>query len=202
MILLSIKQATFVFIFIAVRTHIIAHGTYSDAALSQKRFRNTSYNLRITKMQCLDAPYKATYLNHCYMEQFPNGTSGLNISITIPMVLNYLGITVKVYYKYSTYRPFMINWNMDYCQGERNGKYNPSTALVMKIISETLPDFSYPCPHGNRTYECLWMFAPKYIPQTLPSGDYRMDVFFKNWQEITLVAVQMFCSVRKQGIIG
>uniref|UniRef100_A0A182SCB9 Uncharacterized protein n=1 Tax=Anopheles maculatus TaxID=74869 RepID=A0A182SCB9_9DIPT len=109
---------------------------------------NASYILRITKMECVDAPYKRSHLNYCHMVQFANGTVGLNTSVTIPIVLNYFEVIVKVYYKYTTYRPFMIDWSIELCQADRIGKYSPSTALVIKIIEESVPEFYYPCPHG------------------------------------------------------
>uniref|UniRef100_A0A182W2I0 Uncharacterized protein n=1 Tax=Anopheles minimus TaxID=112268 RepID=A0A182W2I0_9DIPT len=65
-----------------------------------------------------------------------------------------------------------------------------------------MPDFYYPCPHGNRTYATFWMFEPGYIPSTLPSGDYRLDVYFRDATRSVLYAIQMFCSMRKQGLIG
>uniref|UniRef100_A0A182V946 MD-2-related lipid-recognition domain-containing protein n=1 Tax=Anopheles merus TaxID=30066 RepID=A0A182V946_ANOME len=174
------------------------------ASQPNRKLGNTtnSHVLRITKLQCIEAPYKRTHLNYCKMIQFPNGTVGLNTSVTIPQVLNYFEVTAKLYYKYKTYRPFMIDWSIELCQAERIGKFNPSTALVMRIIEESVPEFYYPCPHGNRTYATLWMFEPSYIPSTLPSGDYRLDVFFRDSTRSIIYAIQMYCSMRKQGLLG
>ncbi|XP_035895971.1 uncharacterized protein LOC118504957 isoform X1 [Anopheles stephensi] len=163
---------------------------------------NTSFVLRITKMECIDAPYKRSQLNYCKMVQFANGTVGLNTSVTIPIVLNYFEVTAKLFYKYTTYRPFMIDWSIELCQAERIGKFNPSTALVMRIIEESVPEFYYPCPHGNRTYATFWMFETNYIPSTLPSGDYRLDIYFRESTRTVIYAIQMYCSMRKQGLIG
>ena len=120
------------------------------ASQPNRKLGNTtnSHVLRITKLQCIEAPYKRTQLDYCKMIQFPNGTVGLNTSVTIPQVLNYFEVTAKLYYKYKTYRPFMIDWSIELCQAERIGKYNPSTALVMRIMEESVPEFYYPCPHG------------------------------------------------------
>uniref|UniRef100_A0A182Y6N8 MD-2-related lipid-recognition domain-containing protein n=2 Tax=Anopheles stephensi TaxID=30069 RepID=A0A182Y6N8_ANOST len=163
---------------------------------------STSHTLRITKMQCIDAPYKLALLERCKMEQFANGTVGLNISIHVPTIVNYVEILAKTYYKYTTYRPFMIDWSMEYCQAARVGKFNPSTALVMRIIEESLPQFYYPCPHGNRTYSSFWLLEPKFIPSVLPSGNYRLDVYFRDSAQAVIFAVQVFGVVRKQGLIG
>uniref|UniRef100_A0A182QQG3 MD-2-related lipid-recognition domain-containing protein n=1 Tax=Anopheles farauti TaxID=69004 RepID=A0A182QQG3_9DIPT len=163
---------------------------------------NVSHKLRITSIECIDAPYKLTHLNYCKMVQFPNGTVGLNTSVHIPIVLNYFEVTVKVYYKYTTYRPFMIDWSIELCQAERIGKFNPTTAIVMKIIEDSVPEFYYPCPHGNRTYATFWTFEPSYIPATLPSGNYRLDVFFRDATFSKLYAIRMECVMRRQGLIG
>uniref|UniRef100_A0A240PLN4 Uncharacterized protein n=1 Tax=Anopheles christyi TaxID=43041 RepID=A0A240PLN4_9DIPT len=175
----------------------------TTAQFNRKAAKNSvSYNLRFNKMRCAHTPYKYTQLHYCFMEQLSNGSVGLNISITIPVEINYLGIQTKLFYKYTTYRPFMIDWSMEYCQAARNGHYSPTTGLMMKIMEETLPDFYYPCPHGNRTYITFWMFEPKYIMQSIPSGDYRMDVFFRDSADENLVAMQLFGTVRKQGLLG
>uniref|UniRef100_A0A9I3FGW7 Uncharacterized protein n=1 Tax=Anopheles epiroticus TaxID=199890 RepID=A0A9I3FGW7_9DIPT len=110
--------------------------------------RSSNRTVRITKMQCIDTPYKHSTLKHCAMEQFPNGTVGLHISVDIPIVLNYIAISAKVHYKYVTYQPFMIDWSMEYCRAARVGQLNPTNAVIMKVIEESLPDFYYPCPHG------------------------------------------------------
>uniref|UniRef100_A0A182NRB4 Uncharacterized protein n=1 Tax=Anopheles dirus TaxID=7168 RepID=A0A182NRB4_9DIPT len=166
------------------------------------RKANISHTLRITKMQCIGTPYKHTYLHYCQMEQFENGTVGANISIHAPQVINYGEISAKLFYKYTTYRPFMIDWSMEYCQAYRVGKFNPSTALVMTIIKESLPAIYYPCPHGNRTYNIFWMLEPKFIPRALPSGDYRLDVYIRDSTNTNMFALQVFGVVRKQGLLS
>ena len=110
----------------------------------------TNRTVRITKMLCIEQPYKHSTLQHCEMEQFANGTVGLHISVHIPIVLDYIAVSAKVYYKYTTYRPFMIDWTMEYCRAARVGTFNPTNALIMKVIEESMPDFYYPCPHGVR----------------------------------------------------
>ncbi|XP_053667461.1 uncharacterized protein LOC128717810 [Anopheles marshallii] len=163
---------------------------------------NTTYNLRITKMQCVDTPYKRSILHNCTMVHLPNNTVGLNISVEVPIVLSFFQITVKVYYKYTTYRPFMIDWTIELCQALRNRNLNPSTVFVMKVYADSLPEFYYPCPHGNRTYAFFWTLEPSYIPSTLPSGDYRLDVYYQDSTHTTLFAFRIYGSVRKQGLIG
>uniref|UniRef100_A0A240PP81 Uncharacterized protein n=1 Tax=Anopheles christyi TaxID=43041 RepID=A0A240PP81_9DIPT len=175
----------------------------------QQRKTDISYVMRITKLQCIDAPYKRTHLNHCQMVQFPNGTVALNTSVTIPMVINYAEIVAKVFYRYTTYRPFIIDWSIDYCQAARKGNLNPTAAIMMRIVENSMPDYYYPCPHGVNDAMLrhlgeltLHPFAPSYIPTTLPSGDYRLDIYFRDSTRITLYALQMFASIRKQGLIG
>uniref|UniRef100_A0A182W2H9 Uncharacterized protein n=1 Tax=Anopheles minimus TaxID=112268 RepID=A0A182W2H9_9DIPT len=157
---------------------ILSHGAKQ---LNKKiAIGNINRTVRVNKMLCINTPYKHTFLKHCEMEQFANGTVGLHISVHIPIVLNYVEVIAKSYYKYTTYQPFLIDWNMEYCQAARVGKFNPSHALVMKIIEETLPDFYYPCPHGNRTYTVFWLLPARLLPQSLPSGNYRLDIFYRD----------------------
>uniref|UniRef100_A0A9I3FGL6 Uncharacterized protein n=1 Tax=Anopheles epiroticus TaxID=199890 RepID=A0A9I3FGL6_9DIPT len=118
---------------------------------------DVSYVMRITKLQCIDAPYKRTHLNYCKMVQFPNGTVALNTSVTLPMVINYAEIVAKLFYKYKTYRPFMVDWTIEYCQAARKGNLNPTATIMMKIVENSMPDFYYPCPHGvSLAYVCRY----------------------------------------------
>ncbi|XP_053679884.1 uncharacterized protein LOC128730825 [Anopheles nili] len=164
--------------------------------------RTISYSLRMTKILCVDLPYQRTHLNICKMERLSNGTVGLNVSIDVPTSVNYFVIFVKLHYKYTTYRPFMIDWSMEYCQAYRAGKYNPTNAILLNIIAHTVPKYYLPCPHGNRTYSSVWFLNPKLIPSTIPSGDYRLDVSIRDSSNITLFSGQAYGSVRRQGIVG
>uniref|UniRef100_A0A9I3FHB8 Uncharacterized protein n=1 Tax=Anopheles epiroticus TaxID=199890 RepID=A0A9I3FHB8_9DIPT len=146
---LSLKQRHCVLLCFILQAFLWSLLVKPTAQLSRKPVRGAvSHQMRITKMQCIHTPYKYTKLHYCYMVQMPNGKVGLNASITISIPINYLGISVKVFYKYTTYRPFMIDWSMEYCQAARKANYNPSTAIIMKVLEETLPDLYYPCPHG------------------------------------------------------
>ncbi|XP_053679872.1 uncharacterized protein LOC128730814 [Anopheles nili] len=177
----------------------------TNGLLFSKNFagnRTTSYTYRVVKVQCIGAPYKHTRLNHCKLEIFPNATTGVNISITVPMILNYVEISVQLFYKYNSYRPFMIDWSIEYCQAFRSERNIPSTALLLKVIAVTLSDFYYQCPHGNRTYYDVWMLDTKLIPPTIPSGDYRLDISLKDSSNIPLIRAQIFGAVRKHGIFG
>ncbi|XP_050071238.1 uncharacterized protein LOC126559164 [Anopheles maculipalpis] len=181
---------------------IVLHSTAQYIKAPNKAQSTTTYSMRITKMHCADVSYKLTKLNHCQMEQFQNGTVGLNVSMSVPKVLNYIEITVKLFYKYTTYRPFMIDWSIELCQTYRVGRFNPSAALVLKVIEATIPQYYYPCPHGNQTYEAVWMFDPKFIPSTMPSGDYRLDIFFRETTNTILFGMQVYGGIRKQGLVG
>uniref|UniRef100_A0A8W7PS56 Uncharacterized protein n=1 Tax=Anopheles coluzzii TaxID=1518534 RepID=A0A8W7PS56_ANOCL len=134
-------------------------------------------------MQCTNTPYKLSQLHLCRMEQLPNGTVALNISLDVRPVLNYLEITAKLFYKYTTYRPFMIDWSIELCQAYRMGGINPSSALVLKIIETTVPNIYYACPHGNRSYSVL-------------------DIVFRDTSNTVLISMQMYAAMRKQGLIG
>ncbi|XP_053667458.1 uncharacterized protein LOC128717807 [Anopheles marshallii] len=176
---------------------------FSTAQLSRKSSRmNVSHSMRITNIQCVKTPYRNTQLHYCRMEQYPNGTTGLNVSATVPVVVNYATVAVKAFYKYTTYQPFMIDWCMEYCHAARNRNFNPSTAIIMKVIEGSLPQYSYPCPHGKQTYNAFWMLENRYLLQSLPSGNYRLDIDIKDSEDGYLFAMQLFGVIRRQGIVG
>ncbi|KFB46049.1 AGAP013113-PA-like protein [Anopheles sinensis] len=164
---------------------------------------NATHQLRVTKIQCVDVPYKRTKLNYCRMGTFPNNTVFINASLDVPMPLNYILLSAKLFYKYTAYHPFMVDWNIEICRTLRYPKRQTVIAKVaMKMIIDTLPHFAYNCPHGNRTYSSVWMYPSKFIFKTVPSGDYRLDIRLSDRDEETLFAIQTFMAVRKQGIIG
>ncbi|XP_053667460.1 uncharacterized protein LOC128717809 [Anopheles marshallii] len=163
---------------------------------------NITHSLRITNIQCVETPYELTYLNYCKMEQLPNNMVALNVSILAPMVLNFIETKIKLFYKYTSYRPFMIDWSIELCQAYRMGRFNPSAILMLKVIEDTAPQYHHPCPHGNRTYIIVWLFNPKFIPETLPSGNYRLDIYLRDTTNKILFAFQMFGAIRKHGLIG
>ncbi|XP_053667459.1 uncharacterized protein LOC128717808 [Anopheles marshallii] len=187
-------------VFLQVLIAILSHG--AKQPVKKIITGNINRTVRVTKMLCINTPYKYTILKQCEMGQFPNGTVGLQISLDVPVVLNYVEINAKGYYKYRTYQPFMVDWTMEYCQAARSGVLNPTNALLMKFVEQTLPDFYYPCPHGNRTYTVFWLLPPKLLPQSLPSGDYRLDIFYRDSSRTDLFALQLYGAVRRLGIIG
>uniref|UniRef100_A0A182JHY3 Uncharacterized protein n=1 Tax=Anopheles atroparvus TaxID=41427 RepID=A0A182JHY3_ANOAO len=157
---------------------------------------NATHNSRVTKIQCVDMPYKRTKLNYCLMGTFSNQTNFLNASLDVPMPLNFLLLTTKLFYKYRTYRPFMIDWSVELCQALRAPqRRNLITNMVIKVIADTLPQFLYKCPHGNRTYTTTWLYPSKFVLTTVPSGEYRLDMRFLHKDEMTLFALQLFLSI-------
>uniref|UniRef100_A0A1I8JSP4 MD-2-related lipid-recognition domain-containing protein n=1 Tax=Anopheles albimanus TaxID=7167 RepID=A0A1I8JSP4_ANOAL len=157
---------------------------------------------RIVKYQCIGTPYQKTTVHYCNTLRVSNGTTYLNVSIHVPNKLNFINIAVKMYYKYLTYRPFMLDWNLEACHAMRTRRINPIEQVVVKLFEETIPSMYYPCPHGNKTYTILWALDAKYSPKSMPSGDYRIDISFKDRDNVILLAFQAYAAMRRQGLIG
>uniref|UniRef100_A0A1I8JSM5 MD-2-related lipid-recognition domain-containing protein n=1 Tax=Anopheles albimanus TaxID=7167 RepID=A0A1I8JSM5_ANOAL len=157
---------------------------------------------RVVNYQCIGTPYQKTTLHYCNTLRVPNGTTYLNASLHVPYRLTFINIAVKTYYKYTTYKPFIVDWKIEVCQAMRARRYNPMAQVVAKVFKETIPSMYYPCPHGNTTYTVVWALDAKYYPKSIPSGDYRIDISFKDAENITIYAMQVYATMRKQGLIG
>ncbi|XP_050090988.1 uncharacterized protein LOC126574686 [Anopheles aquasalis] len=161
-----------------------------------------SYNIKITKYLCVNAPYKRSTLHYCKTVLQRNQPAKLNVSISVPETLDYTLVKVKVYYKFKTFQPFLIDVEQEGCEYVRNRPIIPESDFVYNIMKKTAPDISTPCPHGNRTYTMLWWLEERYTPKSIPAGDYRVDVQFIAKDDVLIFALEAYISVRRKGVLG
>lgn len=110
--------------------------------------QEAKFTIRITKFVCLDMPYQRTLVHHCRTILRRNQPTMLSLYATVPEVVNYMNVTVVVEYKFSTYRPFLFDAQVEGCEFLRTKTRDPASEMVYKNIFENLPDFATPCPHG------------------------------------------------------
>uniref|UniRef100_A0A182W0R3 MD-2-related lipid-recognition domain-containing protein n=1 Tax=Anopheles minimus TaxID=112268 RepID=A0A182W0R3_9DIPT len=160
------------------------------------------YKIKITKYLCVGAPYKRTTLHYCKTTLRRNKPAIINVSLAVPEVLNYILMSVKSYYKFSTYQPFLIDMEQEGCEYMKNRPLIPLANYVYDILQKTVPAIATPCPQGNRTYTIVWWLDEHFLPKSLPAGDYRLDIAFDAYDKVTLFAMKAFFSVRRSGVIA
>ncbi|XP_053679941.1 uncharacterized protein LOC128730876 [Anopheles nili] len=154
------------------------------------RLNNTKqYTFRITKYVCTGAPYKRSNLHYCKTILRRNQPTMINVSLTVPEEV-YIGwVVVKLYYKFATYQPFLIDAVFEACEYLKNRPINPVVTYVKDIMQETAPSLMSLCPHGH-------------TPRSVPAGEYRLDITFSLHDNVTAFAFETYIIARRKGIIG
>uniref|UniRef100_A0A182W836 Spaetzle domain-containing protein n=1 Tax=Anopheles minimus TaxID=112268 RepID=A0A182W836_9DIPT len=113
---------------------------YFIAVAEHNSSKPKPFQLRIVKILCMDQPYKHTIVHHCKTVVRRNQPTLLNLSVTIPEVINFGYINIKIEYKFN---------ETEGCQFLRNKPDDPLSKYIYGIFEETLPTIVTPCPHGN-----------------------------------------------------
>ncbi|KFB53970.1 AGAP013484-PA-like protein [Anopheles sinensis] len=165
--------------------------------------RNTSrpHSLKVNKYLCVGIPYKRTTVPYCKTILLRNKPAMFNVSVVVPEVLNYILVTMKLYYKYKTYQPFLIDLEQEGCAYMKNRPAIPLADYIYEIFKDAMPELAKPCPHGNRTYFITFLLEDRYSPNSMPAGDYRIDLKFMANDGVILFAVESYFSVRRSGVL-
>uniref|UniRef100_A0A499FUS8 MD-2-related lipid-recognition domain-containing protein n=1 Tax=Anopheles farauti TaxID=69004 RepID=A0A499FUS8_9DIPT len=158
------------------------------------------YSLKIKKYVCIDAPYKETTLHYCKNLPRRNAPTMVNVSLHVPKLYNFVLAKVKMFYKFSTYQPFVISLEVEGCKIIANPPTGEMEKFIYSILNETVPELLLPCPAGNRTYNIVWYLREKHTLQNSPPGDYKIQFKITSRNAI-LFAIEIYCEVRNTGFI-
>ncbi|XP_035782099.1 uncharacterized protein LOC118461179 [Anopheles albimanus] len=166
-------------------------------------FSNESrdFSLHVSRFTCFETPYQRTKLHYCRTWLRRNEPTMLNISIHIPETLNEVSLHMKTFYKYKTYQYFPVEALIDVCAFLRNPTNNVLARHIYMVFKIVLPMYTHQCPHGNLTYAAGFWLEERFLPKSVPAGDYRMDVWFRAKDNVTLLAAQVFGAIRRKGIL-
>uniref|UniRef100_A0A182I892 Uncharacterized protein n=1 Tax=Anopheles arabiensis TaxID=7173 RepID=A0A182I892_ANOAR len=129
-----------------------------------------------------------------------NSPTFFNITLHVPKVLNVVYFQLKTYYRLNDYQAFPVDVLLEACAYFRNPSEDIFSRHVMSVLFATSPQLLYYCPHGNRTYNVAYWLEDKFFPKSMPAGDYRMDVWFRDELNMTLISYQAYFSVRRRGV--
>uniref|UniRef100_A0A182KGV1 Uncharacterized protein n=1 Tax=Anopheles christyi TaxID=43041 RepID=A0A182KGV1_9DIPT len=159
-----------------------------------------SFSLRVTRFICTETPYEVSELLQCKTVLRRNKPTFLNLTVHIPQVLNTLYFQVKTYYRLNDYQAFPIDILMEVCSYLSKPSEDIFSRHLLSVFFVTIPHMLYYCPHGNTTYRASFWLEDKFFPKSMPAGDYRMDVWFRDELNKTILAYQAYFSVRRMGV--
>uniref|UniRef100_A0A182WEZ3 MD-2-related lipid-recognition domain-containing protein n=1 Tax=Anopheles minimus TaxID=112268 RepID=A0A182WEZ3_9DIPT len=162
----------------------------------------SSYSITVKKYVCIDTPYKESTLYVCKNIPRRNAPTMIQVLIHVPKLYDIILVKVSLFYKFSTYQPFLITVNRDACESIRNPPQFGIEKHVYDIVQETVPELLAPCPSGNRTYNITWYLQDRHAPKNIPAGDYKLQVKLQALPDVPVFGMDVYCSVRSTGIVS
>ncbi|KAL9693909.1 hypothetical protein quinque_013194 [Culex quinquefasciatus] len=185
-----------VFLLYLLQRTLAGQFEYTRPVFSPDAIRN--YTLRIERNLCVDQPYKYFELLTCsnrLMRNQPSETyfAGRFLTPQEPVFVRY-----KVYYRFRTYQPFLMDEWFNYCEVfDNSGNVSKVNRLWVGSLRTSIPNLPG-CPLQG-LLNVTYVINEAQFPPFLPAGEYRMDMKFYTAQNETLFAVQTFLSVRAKG---
>uniref|UniRef100_A0A4Y0BP43 Uncharacterized protein n=1 Tax=Anopheles funestus TaxID=62324 RepID=A0A4Y0BP43_ANOFN len=155
----------------------------------------SSYSIKIKKYVCIDTPYKESTLHYCKSIPRRNAPTMISVSMDMPKLYNDIVVKVQLFYKFSTYQPFLVSMETQGCELVLHPPQFGIQKYVYDIIEESVPDILLPCPAGNRTFNITWYLKDKYAPRNIPAGDYKLQFKLIVQPSITLFGMDVYCAV-------
>ncbi|XP_053668392.1 uncharacterized protein LOC128718801 [Anopheles marshallii] len=162
----------------------------------------SSHSLKIKKYVCIDTPYKETTLHLCKSIPRRNAPTMVHLILHVPKLYDNYKVKVTLFYKFSTYQPFLITIEGNACEFIQHPPQFGFEKHVYDIIEETLPELLDPCPTGNRTYNFTWYLQDRYAPNHIPAGDYKLQYKVVAKTNVTMFGMDVFFAVRNIGIVS
>ncbi|XP_039436377.1 uncharacterized protein LOC120418145 [Culex pipiens pallens] len=164
--------------------------------------QNQKYKIHVTKLVCLEQPYKLTTLHACKVRLRRNQPTLITIEMDVPVLLNKVFLEFKMNYKLATYQPMMMQFTTEVCNYYRLPKgTEPVVDYINAGLKVYVPEIVHPCPYGKRYYNLSnWILDERYVPVSMPAGDYRLDARVSNKDNVTLINFQLFATIRSKGI--
>ncbi|XP_053668389.1 uncharacterized protein LOC128718798 [Anopheles marshallii] len=163
---------------------------------------NSSYSISVRKYVCIDAPYKETILQSCKSIPKRNAPTMVYVSLDVPKLYDKVVLKVIMFYKFSTYQPFLISIEGNACEYVLHPPQFGVEKHVYNVIEETLPELLTPCPAGNHTYNITWYFNKRHALKNVPAGEYKLRFKLLSHPGNTLFGMDVYISVRNTGIIS
>ncbi|XP_052892826.1 uncharacterized protein LOC128300702 [Anopheles moucheti] len=169
---------------------------------STSRAGDSSYSVKVKKYVCIDAPYKETTLHSCKSIPRRNAPTMVHINIHVPKLYDKYKVKVSLFYKFSTFQPFLNTIEGNACEFIRHPPQFGFEKHVYDIIEETIPELLDPCPSGNRTYNFTWYLEDRHAPKHIPAGEYKLQYKVVAKTDVTMFGMDVYFAVRNTGIVS
>ncbi|XP_053668393.1 uncharacterized protein LOC128718802 [Anopheles marshallii] len=160
------------------------------------------YSLKVKKYVCIGTPYKESTLYSCKSILRRNAPTLVQLTLNVPKLYSNVVVKVMMFYKFSTYQPFMITIVGNACEFIRHPPEFGIEKHVYGVIEETAPELLAPCPIGNRIYNITWYLEERHAPKHLPAGEYKIQFQLTIQPNVTLFAMDVYVVVRNVGIVS
>lgn len=111
--------------------------------------QNQKYKIHVTKLVCLEQPYKLTTLHACKVRLRRNQPTLITIEMDVPVLLNKVFLEFKMNYKLATYQPMMMQFTTEVCNYYRLPKgTEPVVDYINAGLKVYVPEIVHPCPYG------------------------------------------------------
>uniref|UniRef100_A0A182WEZ6 MD-2-related lipid-recognition domain-containing protein n=1 Tax=Anopheles minimus TaxID=112268 RepID=A0A182WEZ6_9DIPT len=162
----------------------------------------SSYSIKVKKYVCIDTPYEETKLLSCKSIPRRNAPTMVLLTLYVPKLYDHILVKVMLFFKFSTYQPFLITISREACEVIRHPPQFGIERHVYDIIEETLPEIITPCPIGNRTFNVTWYLHDRHAPKNIPAGEFKLQFQALAQPNVTLFALDVYFVVRNGGIIS
>ncbi|XP_052892765.1 uncharacterized protein LOC128300662 [Anopheles moucheti] len=162
----------------------------------------SSYSINIKKYVCIDTPYKETTLLSCKSIPRRNAPTMALLTLHVPKIYDNVMVKVMLFYKFSTYLPFLFTIEENGCEFIRHPPKFSIKKHVYDVVQDTAPELLAPCPTGNRTYNVTWSLQNRHAPNNIPAGEYKLQFKLIARHNVTLFAMDVYGVVRNTGIVS
>ncbi|XP_052892791.1 uncharacterized protein LOC128300673 [Anopheles moucheti] len=162
----------------------------------------SSYSVKVKKYVCIDTPYKESTLHSCKSIPRRNAPTMVHIIIHVPKLYDKILVKVMLFYKFSTYQPFLITIEGNACEYIRHPPQFGLEKHVYDIIEDTVPELLAPCPTGNHTYNITWYLQDRHAPKSIPAGEYKLQFKLIARHNVTIFAMDVYAVIHNIGIVS
>lgn len=174
-------------------------------ALPNFFFQVINYNIKRTKIECIDTDPILCGNPKCELKIVGRGKEVVNVGCNITRPLNDFFIHIVYNYKYGTiYRKYLIDYVFDICKvnDKESRKMNDNerklaAAVVNSYLNSNQTQIVHPCPYFGPTYLLNYTTVELLGQTMLPEGEYRIDNrYFEGKTNKTLYMSRIYYTIK------
>lgn len=121
------------------------------------------------------------------------------VGCTLPRPLKNLRVKYQLYYKYNVYRPYLIGFDVNFCN-VMDSTVGSILINQFKVAVSNYTNVFRRCPLEGRIFLKDFPYSDNIITPGLPIGDYRADCRLYTKYNDTIFYVRNFFTLKPKGI--